>query len=277
MRKRSVKIAIMIVLCIAMTFSSAGNYVVEAAPGSGGVIGQICLMAFDYAPPGWVKCDGRPLSINENQELFSLIGTKFGGDGSTTFNVPNMQSPIQGAVYCIATEGSFPSGTIMENDALLGQIELFPFELDVYGWVKCNGQMLLILQNQKLFDILGTAFGGDGEHTMCLPNLQGAAPEGMNYYICVEGEIPNDGNYSSNNSLLGSINLYRKSPNLAGIGECDGGQLSRVYNSVLYSIIGTRYGGNGSTTFAKPDLRGFTPDPELAFYLQTQGIYPLED
>lgn len=54
-------------------------------------IGTIRLFAFDYAPPGWVLCDGRMLSPSQNAALFSLLGIKFGGNGQTTFGIPDLR------------------------------------------------------------------------------------------------------------------------------------------------------------------------------------------
>ncbi|MET0877492.1 MAG: tail fiber protein, partial [Tardiphaga sp.] len=54
-------------------------------------LGTIQLFAFDYAPKGWALCNGQLLSINNNAALFSLIGTKYGGDGRTTFALPDLR------------------------------------------------------------------------------------------------------------------------------------------------------------------------------------------
>jgi microcystin-dependent protein len=54
-------------------------------------LGEIKMVAFTYAPRGWAFCNGQLLSINQNQALFSLLGTTFGGDGRTTFALPNLQ------------------------------------------------------------------------------------------------------------------------------------------------------------------------------------------
>lgn len=54
-------------------------------------LGQIALFAFDFAPKGWAPCDGRLLSIESNTALFSLLGTLYGGDGVTTFGVPDLR------------------------------------------------------------------------------------------------------------------------------------------------------------------------------------------
>src|SRR3954464_1926025 len=48
-------------------------------------------MSFDFAPKGWAFCNGQLLPINQNQALFSLLGTTYGGDGRTTFALPNLQ------------------------------------------------------------------------------------------------------------------------------------------------------------------------------------------
>lgn len=53
-------------------------------------LGQIVPVAFPYAPPGWALCQGQLLQIAPNQALFSLLGTRFGGDGIQSFGLPNL-------------------------------------------------------------------------------------------------------------------------------------------------------------------------------------------
>jgi len=53
-------------------------------------IGSILLVGFNWAPPGWALCNGQLLSIAQNQALFALIGTQYGGDGVSNFAVPNL-------------------------------------------------------------------------------------------------------------------------------------------------------------------------------------------
>lgn len=73
-------------------------------------IGQIVLFGFFFAPMGWMSCEGQVLNINQNQALFSLIGATYGGNGSTTFALPNLvnASPIPNMKYYICTEGIYP-------------------------------------------------------------------------------------------------------------------------------------------------------------------------
>jgi len=52
---------------------------------------QITTYAFGLVPKGWLACNGQLLSINSNQALFALLGTTYGGDGRTTFGIPNLQ------------------------------------------------------------------------------------------------------------------------------------------------------------------------------------------
>jgi microcystin-dependent protein len=57
-------------------------------------IGEIRMFAGNFAPAGWMFCEGQTLPISENDALFTLIGTMYGGDGQETFQLPNLQSRI---------------------------------------------------------------------------------------------------------------------------------------------------------------------------------------
>lgn len=57
-------------------------------------VGEIRMFAGNFAPAGWMFCEGQSLPISENETLFNLIGTTYGGDGQETFNLPNLQSRI---------------------------------------------------------------------------------------------------------------------------------------------------------------------------------------
>jgi len=55
-------------------------------------LSEIRIFSFGFAPKGWALCDGQLLPINQNQALFSLLGTTYGGDGRVNFALPNLQS-----------------------------------------------------------------------------------------------------------------------------------------------------------------------------------------
>lgn len=77
-----------IVLAIVAMFSSAETYAQE------GMIAEVKLFAGNFAPRNWAFCEGQVLSINQYQALFSLLGTTYGGDGRTTFALPDLRGRV---------------------------------------------------------------------------------------------------------------------------------------------------------------------------------------
>ena len=57
-------------------------------------LGEIRLMSFAFPPKGWALCNGQLLPINQNQALFAILGTTYGGNGQTTFALPNLQGRV---------------------------------------------------------------------------------------------------------------------------------------------------------------------------------------
>ena len=78
-------------------------------------VGEIRMFAGNFNPAGWMFCDGQLLPISENETLFQLIGTTYGGDGESTFALPNLQSraPLhQGNGFVLAETGGVESVTL---------------------------------------------------------------------------------------------------------------------------------------------------------------------
>lgn len=78
-------------------------------------IGEIRMFAGNFAPVGWAFCDGAIIPISQNDALFNLIGTTYGGDGQTTFALPNLQSrvPIHvGPGFALGQAGGAESVTL---------------------------------------------------------------------------------------------------------------------------------------------------------------------
>jgi microcystin-dependent protein/uncharacterized protein YbdZ (MbtH family)/transcriptional regulator with XRE-family HTH domain len=186
---------------------------------TGAMLGEVRLFAGHYAPEGWAMCRGQYLPIVQNVELFMLFGTTYGGNGQTTFALPDLRgrSPMHmgngyelgqtGSVgftdripneerdmtkgaresraagflamnYIISLEGTSPNAGYSEyNDQpLLAEGRIFPFPSPPDGWASCNGQIMSISENTVLFCLLGTAYGGNGQTTFALPDLQGLIP-----------------------------------------------------------------------------------------------------
>src|SRR5688572_33213210 len=86
-------------------------------------VGEIRMFAGNFAPAGWMFCNGQPLPISENETLFNLIGTTYGGDGQETFNLPDLQGPLpmhmgpgpDGVTYQIGEKDGVESVTLATN------------------------------------------------------------------------------------------------------------------------------------------------------------------
>ena len=220
------------------TQPSAGtNYLINVhgtfpdAGGSNGtplnMIGTIWDFGGNFGAGDMLPCDGRLLPISEYEDLFQIIGTTYGGDGQTTFALPNLVGrTIVGAGnglvlgdqlgsetvtllnanmpttmggsgtavanvqpslvlnYLFALTGFFPSQTgASEFDTagapMLGEIVAFAGTTAPQGYAFANGQFLPINQNQALFSILGTTYGGNGQTTFALPDLRGRSIMGV--------------------------------------------------------------------------------------------------
>lgn len=86
---------------------------------SEGFIGEIRIFAGNFPPNGWVFCDGQLMPISENDALFTLIGTTYGGDGQETFGIPDLRSRVpihqgagSGSTYVLGENGGVESVTL---------------------------------------------------------------------------------------------------------------------------------------------------------------------
>lgn len=180
--------------------------------------GAIQLLPGHHVPKGWVPCDGAILRVSEYQLLFASIFNRFGGDGQTTFALPDLRGhlltggdngcrqrlnvqaaasqagaerlPYLGLDYYIATKGDYPAhedfsppaGTADELDPesyFLGDIRLYAGEAAPRGWSFCHGQMLPGLGDDNR--VLYALLGNrfGGDHTsFALPDLRGRVPVG---------------------------------------------------------------------------------------------------
>jgi microcystin-dependent protein len=243
-------------------------------------VGEVTLFAFKFAPVGWVKCDGALLSVTEFSQLFAVIGTKFGGDGIADFGVPYYQSLEEDTgFYCMSLFGLAPTG---KRNALPGELTILPYNPPP-GWINCNGQTVLISQYRPLFEIVGTAFGGDGVNTFGVPDMRlippgdhppnssqpkpgGTAPPSI-YSIA---DVPSG---STDQGFAGEVKIFPSTAAPQGWVPCDGRVLSIDNpNTALFSLIGTSYGGDGTTNFAVPNLSQIPKG--LTFFICVIGVYP---
>ena len=237
------------------------------------MLGQITLLALDFAPAGWAVCDGRLLAISGNSDLFDLLGTKFGGNGRDTFGVPNLQKAApSGCNYCISLEG-YPYS---ENPyfGVVGEtlLSVIPKPTDTE---ECAGQSYRTNQHQKLFTYIGKRFGGDGVNTYKLPNLQAYLrdkfPDNCYYLMYVEGSPPDSEREET--LFLGELTLLPFEVTVKSLGLCNGALMQKKNNQALFELLGKRFGGDGVNNFRLPDLATTAPT-NFNYYITLQGVVP---
>jgi microcystin-dependent protein len=158
----------------------------------------------------------------------------------------------------------------------LGEVKLISCNFPPKGWAFCNGQLLPINQNQALFSILGTMYGGNGQTTFALPDLRGRAAihqgpafnigqnGGEEFHTLVTGEMP------SHNHIVKASDTQ--------------GDKNTLQGDILAREVGVPYGAFGSTTNLNPttvtNAGGSQPhenrQPFLVvnFIIALQGIFP---
>jgi microcystin-dependent protein len=243
-------------------------------------VGEIVLYAFNFAPQGWASCSGQLMPISQNVPLMSLIGNNFGGNGQTDFALPDYRSIAPpGLQYCIALAGIFPTANADSRPQGLGEIASLPYSFAPYTWIDCNGQLLEIAENEALFQLIGTTFGGDGQSTFGLPNListpptavqfPGApAPTNSQYFLAtVGGPAPVD-------PVTAEVRLFPFEAAPQGWETCSGQSLQIARNQALFALISFTFGGDGRDTFALPDLRRVPLPTGLQYCIALGGTFP---
>lgn len=149
-------------------------------------------------------------------------------------------------------------------DAFLGEIRIFPFNFAPKGWAQCNGQLLQVNQNQALFALLGTIYGGNGQSTFALPNLQGKVIVGSGVgngmqlsagnsggtatYALQSTEMPPHNHQVNVVNALGSQALNNQDDYLAQFGVYTAGPTSPLYGVNGYiNPVGTAVSINPGT------------------------------
>jgi len=203
-------------------------------PGNGtaAFLGQIANFEGDFVPAGWMAADGQLLTIASNQALFSILGTTFGGDGKTTFALPDLRGRV-----AVGVDGTHPLGSVFGQETTTLDLTQLP----AHDHTDPGG-------------VTGTSGGG-----LPVNNVQPSLA--VNYLIAIGGVFPprdtGDG-FDVNSPTLGQITEFAGNFAPSGWAFANGQLLSISGNTALFSILGTTYGGDGKTTFALPDLRGNT-------------------
>jgi microcystin-dependent protein len=164
------------------------------------------------------------------------------------------------------------------SEPFLGEIKIISWNFPPKGWTFCNGQLLPINQNQALFSILGTTFGGDGMRTFGLPNLQGRSPFHVGNGI-VLGEMGGETSHTLNISEVPSHNHVpvgsSNNPSVATpAGNLWATQNSNPYASNFNSSMNPQC---ITATGGSQPHENMSPYLVLNFIIALQGIFPSQN
>ncbi len=102
-------------------------------------IGTIVLAGFNFAPMGWAICNGQTLPINQNQALFALLGTTYGGDGVTNFKLPNLNAgALQTGLNYYLRERRFPAAPVVDHPPEITPTEIISMRLHHPSRILCG-------------------------------------------------------------------------------------------------------------------------------------------
>ena len=157
-------------------------------------LSEIKIISWNYAPKGWAFCNGQLLPINQNQALFALLGTTYGGDGQVNFALPDLRGRIP-----IHFGGSHNMGERAGAESVTLSIQQMPQHLHLMGATTDNGDIDIptganlasfnngYRQPTNLVAISpssSTSVGGSQAHTNMQPYLT------LNFIIALQGIFP---------------------------------------------------------------------------------------
>jgi microcystin-dependent protein len=165
-------------------------------------VAEIRIFPFNFAPKGWAFCDGQILPISQNTALFSLLGTTYGGDGKSTFALPNLQGaapmhPGQGpglSLHSLGETGGSESVTLLQSEMPVHSHTLRAQTVDnaditnpgpavVYA-PSTGGALYQRTSNTYLSPQALTPAGGDFPHNNMQPYLT------LSFCIALQGVFP---------------------------------------------------------------------------------------
>ena len=161
------------------------------------------------------------------------------------------------------------------SEPFLGEIKIISWNFPPKGWTFCNGQLLPINQNQALFAILGTTYGGDGRQTFGLPNLQGRTPVHVGDGIAL-GELGGETSHTLN---ISEIPAHNHVP----VGSSATGTLTSASGNLWGGSSANPYGASPAVAMNPASVlptggnqphENMSPYLVLNFIIALQGIFP---
>ena len=221
------------------------------------MLGMIYLVPFNWAPSGYLMCQGQSLSISQYQALFTLLGTTYGGNGSQTFGLPNLQGRVPLGFGTSASGTSYPLGQAVGTE-----------------------KATLSVANLPTHAPSATFTPTTGSQSVTIPATTGNLTVGVT--VNATGNLAANAVPSSTNAMLsaasGSTKLYGPTATsnlvpLAGTSASVTGTASTAASSVNVTTV-----TGGSVTIApvggNQPVSTLPPVLALNFIIAMQGIYP---
>jgi microcystin-dependent protein len=162
-------------------------------------------------------------------------------------------------------------------EPFMAEIRMMSFNFPPKGWALANGQLLPINQNQALFSLLGTTYGGDGRQSFGLPNLQGAVPVHMGTGFPIGQKMGEPTHTLSQGEMPKHVHLLQGTSNTANTPLPENAMLATTPN-VVYST-----GASSNTNFKTTSVSSVggsqphenrMPSAVISFCVALQGLFP---
>jgi microcystin-dependent protein len=228
-------------------------------------LGEIRMFAGDFAPEGWLLCDGAVLNISDHDALYNVVENTYGGDGNHTFALPDLRGRVPRHDHRFLGESGGYEHVALGVDQMAAHTHHI-CGYSVPGAVPDPANTMVATT--------GASGGSTGLYAADAPDVQLAAnavtPTGdgephenrqaylsLNFIISVSGDYPSPERPASSGSdpFYGEVRVFGfGDPPPRGWMTCDGMELLIKQHTTLHSVLGNTYGGDGTTHFALPQL-----------------------
>ena len=167
-------------------------------------LAEIRIFPFTFAPRGWAFCDGQLMPISQNTALFSLVGATYGGDGKTTFALPNLQGNVPmfwgqgpGVPHALGETGGSTTVTLSAAEMPAHTHTMLAFSVATPSATSPSGELVANAAGCKPFgstalssntllhpQAVSPSVGGSGAHNNMMPSLV------LNFCIALQGVFP---------------------------------------------------------------------------------------
>lgn len=216
-----------------------------------GMVGEVAAFAAEWVPEGWEACDGRKLSVERERALFDVIGTTFGGDGRTSFAVPDLRGRM---VLGASTKAGIHVGRVGGQERVALNVDQVPPHRHALSYGAEGGE------DSPAGHLWTRAHLGGRSAAQLHPETVTATGEGephenMPPFSVIQWMIrTSDQHLDDMQPMLGEIRLFAGSTIPKGWTPCDGRSLPVEPNAPLFMVVVNPQGSSSATTFRLPDL-----------------------